>query len=278
MKFKTIFIIFNAVIVFSFLFIFLMPLVLLGGDYFSVFVSKNRLAAILFLVTLVLINSYFIGNWRLFSLLEKENWPELIAFLEEQIYQKSRFRQNYLKMLVNTYLLTSSIPAIGKLEVLVAQKKPELQKKFALQFGIPYLLKNSPEESKKYFSRFLDDPKVENREWIRWNHAFALMQLKEFVPAQEALLRLIDCKDAVILMLTLYMLDSYAASSADIRNSVDQGREKLRAQYTLEKWKKKTGASRNMEMVLLSQIISDATNWLFGQIPANVDPESDTLN
>lgn len=278
MKFKTIFIIFNAVIVVSFLFIFLMPLVLLGGDYFAILASKNRLAAALFLITLVLINSYFIGNWRLFNLLEKENWSELIAFLEEQIYQKSRFRQNYLKMLVNTYLITSSIPAIEKLELLVAEKKPELQKKFALQFGIPYLLKNSPEESKKYFGRFLDDPKVENREWIRWNHAFALMQLKEFVSAQEALLRLMDCKDPVILMLTLYMLDSYAASNADIRKTVDHGRQKLRAQYTLEKWKKNTGDSKNMEMVLLAQIIGDATNWLFEQNQAKVDPESNTLH
>ena len=42
MKFKTIYILFNAVILLSFGFIFLMPLLLLGSDYFALFVPERR--------------------------------------------------------------------------------------------------------------------------------------------------------------------------------------------------------------------------------------------
>jgi hypothetical protein len=60
MKFKTIYILFNAVILLSFGFIFLMPLFLLGTDYFALFLSKNWIAGVLFLLTLIIINGYFL--------------------------------------------------------------------------------------------------------------------------------------------------------------------------------------------------------------------------
>jgi len=70
MKFKTIYILFNAVILISFAFIFFMPLLLLGSDYFSLFVAKNWIAGVLFVITLIIINGYFLANWKLFRLLE----------------------------------------------------------------------------------------------------------------------------------------------------------------------------------------------------------------
>ena len=82
MKFKTIFIIFNVVIVFSFLFIFFMPLFLLGGDYFVDFFFNNWFIGILFVITLFIFNFYFLQNWQLFRLLENEDWNKLIEFLE----------------------------------------------------------------------------------------------------------------------------------------------------------------------------------------------------
>lgn len=265
MKFKTIFIIFNSVILFSFLFIFFMPLFLLGGDYFSIFLAKNWFAAVLFLLTLIIINAYFIGNWKVFSLLEKEEWTELMAFLEERIYQKRILRRSYLKMLINAYLITSNAKKIVNLESHIKEKKPVLLKKFALQFGIPYLLKNEPGESEKYFGRLLAEPGVDNRGWIHWNYAFALMQQKQFTAAKEELLKLLDTNPRPVLyLLTLYMLDSYAGSDIRIRERINQGRTGLQKQYTPEKWRNRIDRSgKNMEIFILSQIIRDASDWLF---------------
>ncbi len=69
MKFKTIFILFNAVIIFSFLIIYFMPLMMLGWEYATVFWSKNWFLPLLFAGVLALLNTYFISNWKLFSLL-----------------------------------------------------------------------------------------------------------------------------------------------------------------------------------------------------------------
>ena len=93
MKFKTIYILFNAVILLSFGFIFLMPLLLLGSDYFSLFVSKNWIAGALFLLTLIIINGYFLWNWKLFHLLETEDWRGLINLLENRVYEKGLRRR-----------------------------------------------------------------------------------------------------------------------------------------------------------------------------------------
>lgn len=265
MKFKTIFIIFNSVLVFSFLFIFFMPLVLLGGEYFSIFASKNWIAAILFLTTLIIINVYFISNWKLFSLLEGENWPELIMYLEDRILFKSIIRAGTLKMLINAYLITSNTQKIVKLESHVKEKRPSLLKNFALQFGIPYLLKSEPEVSEKYFGRILSEPGVKNRGWIRWNYAFSLMQQKQFEAARVELLNLFDSsRDPLLKLLTLYMLDSYSGSDPELEEKIRRSKIRLKEQYSEDKWREKINrGSKNMQVIILSQIIRDATRWLF---------------
>ncbi|NLJ47390.1 MAG: hypothetical protein GX430_12650, partial [Treponema sp.] len=62
MKFKTIFILFNAVVAFSFLFIFLFPLFILGGEYAVGFWKTNWFLGILFLVILGILNWFFLSN------------------------------------------------------------------------------------------------------------------------------------------------------------------------------------------------------------------------
>jgi len=74
-RFRLIVLIFNIVIVLSFLFVFLFPLLLLGPSYFSLFISHNWVAGLLFLAALAAVNLYFAVNGRLFGLLEKEDWP-----------------------------------------------------------------------------------------------------------------------------------------------------------------------------------------------------------
>ena len=161
MKFKTIYILFNAVILLSFGFIFLMPLFLLGGDYFSLFVSKNWIAGALFLLTLIVINGYFLSNWKLFRLLETEDWRGLIRLLEQRVYRKGRFGKGTIKMLINAYVVTSNVEKISDLESRLREKRPRLLRTYALQFGIPYLLKmkDDPKSAESYFGRAAESEK-----------------------------------------------------------------------------------------------------------------------
>ena len=77
MKFKTIFLLFNIIIVISFVFIFFMPVFMLGADYGITFWQKNWPLAIFFVLILAAFNGFFLSNWQVFSLIEAERWDSI---------------------------------------------------------------------------------------------------------------------------------------------------------------------------------------------------------
>jgi len=245
---------------------------LLGQEYFPLSFQQNLIPALLFAFTFIIINSYFLSNWKLFNLLEAENWPRLIEFLEEEIFTRNRVRGSYIKMLINAYLLSSAIEKIASLEARVAEKKPFLINRYAIHFGIPYLLKRPPGEAENYFGRLITAPKVHGRAWAEWNYAFSLMQQHKFSEAKEILMALAERKkDHLLLLLTLYLLDSFSKNDAAVAPGVSAGCEYLKKRYTQKKFKKKLESShKNIEVMLLSRIFNDALDWLF-----RFDPEID---
>ena len=269
MKFKTIYILFNAVILISFGFIFLMPLLLLGSDYFTLFVSKNWIAGALFLVTLIIINGYFLGNWKLFRLLEKEDWHGLIRFLEQRVYQKGRMRRGSIKMLINAYVVTSGVDKISGLESHLRENKPTLLKIYALQFGIPYLLKmkDDPKSAETYFGRAAELESVPHRDWLRWSYASSLLLQRQFEAAKVTLLDLLDSDpDLVLELLTVHGLSFFASMDAEVAIRVEAERRRLVGRFTPEQWDQKIESnSRHIQIVLFNGIIRDAKQWLFDQ-------------
>ena len=265
MKFKTIYILFNAVILASFALIFFLPLLMLGPEYFSIFVSRNWIAGLLFLATLVAINLYFLGNWKLFRLLEQEDWPALIQLLEDRVYRRKGLSRNNIKMLVNAYLITSRLDEILSLSAFVEQNRPELTKRFALPFGIPYLLRNDPETAERFFGKFRQDKGATDHDWLVWNYAFALLQQKRVQAAKAALLDVLDRRpEPVLHLLTLYMLDSVSGKDDESSSRIESGRGELARRYTPQSWRRAVdSASKNLEVVLLSPIVQDASAWLF---------------
>jgi hypothetical protein len=265
MKFKTIFILFNAVIVAAFLFIFLLPLTLLGPEYFRMFIQKNWIAAVLFLLTLIIINGYFFYNRKLFHLLEREDWPELIRLLEDSIYRKGRLRRTACRMLLNAYLITANTGPIAALEARVRRDRPALLKPLALLFGLPYLLRNEPEAAESYFGPLAAEAGVADRGWIRWNYAFSLMQQKKYDRARGELLGLLQNRpESVLRLLTLYLLNSYEQAHPEVREPIERGREELARRWSAEQWRHKLeNPGGNPQVSLLAPILREAQEWLF---------------
>ncbi|MBN2553018.1 MAG: hypothetical protein JXB06_09625 [Spirochaetales bacterium] len=269
MKFKTIYILFNAVILLSFGFIFLMPLLLLGGGYFELFVSKNWIAGALFLLTLIIINGYFLTNWKLFRLLESEDWRGLIRLLERRVYQKSRCSRATAKMLINACVVTSNIDKISDLETHLREKKPRLLRAFALQFGIPHLLKmrDDPKSAETYFGRAAERKDVPHRGWLRWSYASSLLLQRQFDAAKVTLLDLLESKpDPVLELLAVHGLSFFSAVDPQLAHRVEDERRRLAERYTSEQWDRKIESnSRHIQIVLFNGIIRDAKRWLFEQ-------------
>lgn len=265
MKFKIIFIIFNAIIVFSFLFIFFMPFLILGWDYTQVFWSNNWILAVIFLVIMGGLNAYFISNWKLFTLLEEENWNGLIGYLEDRIYNRHRITKQNLRILVNTYVVTSKPEKITELEIFLRDERPKMVPAFAVQLGIPYLLRNEPEEMERYYGQIMKDPRCNDLNWVKWNYGFALMLQQRVEDARSILVEILDgTKNHLLLLITAYLLDAFSASDPAVASRVQDARNQVRGKYDEEGWQKEIEKQRNnLQVLVLSKLIRDATNWLF---------------
>ncbi len=265
MRFRLIFILFNIVLVVSFLVIYLMPLVILGWDYTRMFWTNNWFLPIIFILIIGALNLYFALNWRLFKLLEHEDWNGLVVYLESQVYNRRRLRKQYIRILANGYLVNSRSEDIGKLAAFLADKKPRYLVEFGLLFGIPYLLQNDPESMEQYFAKLLDERKLPNRNWIEWNHAFSLVLQKRRDDACRELLGVAEReKEPVLLLLSLYLLDAFANGDETAARVVADGKSALKGRFSPAAWQRELeNAKDNVEVVVLTKLLGEATEWLF---------------
>jgi hypothetical protein len=274
MKMKTIFILLNAVLATAFLVIFFTPLLILGVDWFKVFWTSNWPIAIVFVLALGGVDGYFLSSWKLFSCLEKEDWAGVAAFLEERIFKRGWVRSAHLRLLLNTYLVTSNTEGVLALEAYLSKKKPLMVSKFSLAFGIPHLLAKDPSDPEAFFRQLLKQPRLSDADWVRWNHAFSLLQLKRADEAREELSFLVKrISDPVLLLLSLYLLDAVTKRGTDVEADVAAKRDALRAKHTPAAFTRALQKSEgNIQVVVLSRLLQDASQWLFAEPAETVAP------
>jgi hypothetical protein len=270
MKMKAIFLLLNAVLGAAFLVIFLTPLFLVGGDWFQLFWTRNWPIAIIFVLTMCAVDAYFLLNWRLFSGLEKENWGEVAGFLEGRIFKNGWITSPRVRLLLNTYLVTSNTQGILALEAYLARKKPGLIPRFSLPFGIPHLLASDPADAEAWFRGMLTQPRLADGDWVRWNHAFSLLQTRKSDEARTVLAGLLDrVSDPVLLLLTMYLLDVLARNDATVESQVAAKRELMKGRHTPDSIRKAIEkSSANIQVVVLSRLLQDASQWLFAGPPS----------
>lgn len=272
MKFKIIFILFNILIVFSFFMLMILPATVFGSEYASEFWRSKWYFSLFFAAVIGGLNIYFARNWKMFTYLENENWNGLTAYLEGQIYTKKKITKRKVLLLINTYILHSQIEDLQKLSVYLETEKFDVKRNFILQFGIVHLVRNDPEAISEYFGRYMH-LKTAQHEWINWCYSFGLVMQRNIDDGRKSLLANVsDIKSPIVLLLTLYLLDSIVFDDAPDREFVTQEKEAFSRKYTsriltqeLEK------AKSNVLIVVLLKIINQAIDWLFP--PAEADGE-----
>lgn len=268
MKFKTIFFIFNAVILFSFILIFLMPFFILGADFSEVIWSKNWYIGLIFLVVISVIDTYFILNWELFQLSEKEDWKNLYIYLENKLFNKKKVTSQYIKIWINTCMVTSKIDGITRLEELVKEVKPAYLKKFAVLFGIPHMVMKKDDSSEDYFYHMATQDNVPEKEWILWCYAFILLVRKKVDTAKPVLKELLGMKlSPVVYLLSIYLLQSYKGEQDMEQLSKEERNFFVNRFHSREKWQAELEARREKSLltVLLSQMVKDAEDWIYNE-------------
>ncbi len=265
MKLKTIFIIFNILIAISFLVVFLMPAIFLGWEYAGLFWNDNWYLVLLFFAVLFLLNAYFLVNKRLFTALEREDWDAVISVLEDRVFQKKRYNQGTIRLLVNAYVIRSKSDRIRDLENAVREHRPKLLPRYALLFGVPHLLSNNGPEITGYYEPFLDTVSGADGNWIRWSYAFGLMLQERSGEARETLEELCRTgKDPIVRALSSYLMEAYAESDDSVRAQIDECRASITAKYSIAEWRHLVEKKRGeLYVLILSKLLNDVADWLY---------------
>ncbi len=266
MKFRILFALFNFVIIAAFALIVLMPVLVLGWEYSQVFWRGNWPVAIVFAAVLGGLNTYFGINWRLFTLLEREDWQGLIDHLEQKTVVRNRLRRQRLRMLINAYVVTGASEKITELEIRLREIDPAWVARFPLEFGIPYLLKNDAPAMEQFFGEMKERSNCPEPVWVRWNYGFALILQQKFDEARAVLMSIADeTRNPVQQLLIAYLLDNLGTYDEGVRSVVDKLKSSLQSRYHGDRWEHELERHRSdLQVLVLSKMIGDAARWAFG--------------
>ena len=260
LKFKIVFALFNLVVIVSFLVIYVMPLLLLGWDHTRLFWARNWALPVLFFVILAGLNGYFAFNWKLFRLLEREQWDGLIEHLERRILVRKIMLAQQCRVLINAYLIRSRLDSMERLETLLRDTRPRVLARLVMALGVRHLLSNDAAAMTSFFGGF-KDRRVRDSEWINWSYAFARLLDNDMEAAREHLLRLVDAtRNAILLVLSAYLLDGAAYESSRELAS------RIRSKYTPVWLASEIDRQKSrIQIVILTKLIEEASQWLFAE-------------
>ncbi len=269
MKFKAVFVLFNVVIVVSFLVIYFMPLAMLGWDYTRTFWARNWGLPVLFAVIFGGLNAYFVFNWRMFGLLEREDWDGLIDHLETRVFDKHLMLAGQCRILINACLVRSKLATIARLETVVRERRPRLMRRLLMPLGVRHLLSDEPAETAAFFAEF-KDMRTRDRGWVRWSYGFASLLADERDEAGEYLRKVVEEeRNPLLVLLAAYLIEN--VEPGDGRAAA----QKLEKRYTPENLAAEVERQRgSVQVVILAKLIEEASDWLFAsgtQPPVSTD-------
>lgn len=265
MKFKAVFLLFNAVVLLSFLFIFLMPLFFLGLQYTRLFWADNWYLALIFVAILVGLNSYFAANWKLFTYLEREDWKALQGYLEERVFEKGRLRGQEIRLLIHSYIALNQPQDITRIEETLRKEKPALLNRFVLALGVPHLLSNNGEEMVSFYGEMREKLHGVRRHWAEWAYGFGLMLSGRTEDAKPVLRGLVEePKDPLIQLLALYLLDAFREHDQEIPALLNSSCETLRKNQSREKMERHVERNRGeLHVLVVSKLVQSALDWCY---------------
>lgn len=271
MKFKSIFIFFNIVLVFSFSFIFLMPLLAVGSGFALDFWKQNWYMGVVFLLVLGGLDLFFLFQWKLFSLLEKEDWENLRVFLEGEIFTKGRASSQNIRFFINACLLTSRAGDIHRLRHHLEAARPLQARRWALGLGLPLILEGKGDPIVQYFGQVKDLKEVKDRDWVRWSFAFGLLLGQAYSRLKDELWPLTSLKTLPALrLLSYYLLNNIRSGDPSIGPRLDSEIPGFRSLMTRAEWERHLDKARDRHLLLvfLNRMVQEALDWLFSLPPA----------
>ncbi|MDR0496351.1 MAG: hypothetical protein LBH42_01910 [Treponema sp.] len=271
MKFKSIFILFNITMLFFFAAIILLPYFMLSPSFLVSFWRINWILILVMTLFFFGFYSFYFINRGLFLLLEREDWPALVCYLEERVIRKGRYSNRLVRLLANTYIVLSDSEAVISLESNVAMVNPALLDTNALIFGTARILGKDITGAIRFFETRKNTVKSELREWVHWYHGFALLLNSQFEEAavEFALLAQVS-KDGVITALSSFFLSEAIAlvvpeKEKELKEISSAGRESvLKALPFAKDWDREVSRlSTEIHAAAISKYLGKTGIWLY---------------
>jgi hypothetical protein len=247
LKFKTVIFLFNVLMLCFIAAVFLAPLAALGTDLAGGFIRGIWFLFPLTLAVLGAVDLFFAANYRIYTLLEKEDWPALVQVLEEKVLRKGRRSGRLVKLLAAAYLVLSDPRSVTALEQKLAVSGKRLLRRDALLFGAARILAGDPGGAAAFFASLSGNVSGESgskkssekssgggSEWIRWYGGFSLLLARRFEEASGAFILLArEGRDGVLAALSSYFLAESLPGflprrAGELRDAAAAGKDRVR--------------------------------------------------
>jgi len=224
------------------------------------------------ILLLVSMGIFFLFNYRLLSLLEREDWPALAYYLENKIFIKKRYSSRNVRLLASSYLVISDFHSILKLENKAQLIKPSVIGKSVLIFGAARILIGNHKEAAAFFKTHMEKIKRKDKQWTHWFYGFSNLLAGNFEATEPEFSSLaVSSNDALISGLSAYFLHSSLEKNSlkpeECRDTAEYGRKRVvKALKNADNWDreiKKTGT--DIHIAIIRKYIDEAGKWIFDE-------------
>jgi len=217
------------------------------------------------------LNIFYFTNRKLFLLLEKEDWPALICYLEERIISKGRYSSRLVTLLANSYLVLSDTASVVSFENKVAINKPALVDKNVLVFGTARILGNDITGAVHFFKTRKETANAKLKGWVTWYYGFSLLLNRQVEEAnREFSLLASSSMDGVVTALSSYFLQLNIKAMLpqfrqEFREISETGRKRaLVAIPKMKDWKGEIARlSTEIHAAVIAKYLQDTGIWLY---------------
>jgi hypothetical protein len=287
LKFNVVIVLSNVVLLFFILLGFLFPFVALGPRSAGVFWQSAWPVAVFLFLVMIAMNLFYALNFRLYHLLEREDWPALVGYLEKRIIEKGRCHSFGVRLLANTYLLLSDNEAFANLENKVAAVKPALLENLALVFGTGRLIRRDYAGAVRFFDDRLAARDKKKRApgaanaavrsapaeslWLFWYSGFALLFNARYAAAAERFAELArTTKDPMVTALAAWFLERILVKALPEQQGefavlAEDARKRVKILLPRRSaWDKKTETIRDeIYAIPISGYLQSIADWLY---------------
>jgi hypothetical protein len=288
LKFITIVVLSNVILLVFILLAFFLPFIALGPRNAGVFWQSAWPAAAFFLLILLAMNLFYALNSGLYRLLAREDWPALARYLEKRTIERGRYSFFHVQLLVNAYLFLSDGEAFANLENKVVAAQPMPIEKFLLLFGTGRLIRKDYAGAVRFFagcpagqSRGKEASGAVNaaarsvsREslWLAWYSGLALLLDRRHAAAAERFSELArTSKDPLVKALAAWFLRFFLREtlpeeqSGEFTALAEESRKQVKALLPKRSaWDRRVRAVReDGYTAAISQYLKDTSDWLY---------------